>query len=486
MTQLEINRKVSDILNKSSEFIIKNIQMPSSLSQVSGRTANAVQTVVEQAFKEINKELPSITLEERTDALRAWSDEILDLLAHDPNSPYYGYDTQGIKALALQGMLGKEGYKKLSQDILKSLQAYTDEMELILSARETAGNLVDILNGVSLDPEALAEIATPTLQPLARYLTVAQAEEYSNALNTILTVEEKFTARFRNFIKVSSYISNVSYPLLSNLLSQSPMIRELHLADTLLGYEEETEPRTNPLPFALPPLVKVATGIGVALASAWAGYWVYTDVSDKLDSNLKRKERYDEETLESFCKKVTDALSIVESQISTALTNALSEDNIGSFDPQITLKQLKNANDINKIDFEIKVIDFVKSGIFETKMKTINFHENCISGNIVAAEVVNVFAGLDGVDVDSLTREQAIIHIRAIANAFEMDSNALQKLSTMHKQLQAEAYEKSGQADSARRRRAITNLIEYGAYGAVALGVIWGLSKVYKGYASED
>ena len=349
MTQLEINRKVSDILNKSSEFIIKNIQMPSSLSQVSGRTANAVQTVVEQAFKEINKELPSITLEERTNALQAWSDEILDVLAHDPNSPYYGYDSQGIKALALQGMLGKDGYKKLSQDILKNLQAYTDEMELILSARETAGNLVDILNGVSLDPEALAESATPTLQPLARYLTAAQTEEYNNALNTILTVEEQFTARFRNFIKVSSYISNVSPSLLSNLLSQSPMIRELHLADTLLGYEEETEPRTNPFPFVLPPLAKVATGIGVALGATWAGFWVYTDVSRTHKLSLSEDDDLTKTKIQGFCREVTEALSTVEKQISTALTNALSEDNIGSFNPNITLKQLKNANDINKI-----------------------------------------------------------------------------------------------------------------------------------------
>ena len=485
MTQLEINRKVFDILNKSSKFIIKNIQMPSSLSQLSGRTANAVQAVVEQAFKEINKELPSITLEERTNAIQAWSDEIFDVLVHDPNSPYHGYDIQGIKALALQGMLGKEGYKKLSQDILKNLQAYTDEMELILSARETAGNLVDILNGVSLDLDALAESTTPALQPLARYLTVAQTEDYNNALNTILTVEEQFTARFRNFIKVSSYISNVSSSLLSNLLSQSPMIRELHLADTLLGYEEDTEPRTNPL-FAIPPLATVAKGIAVALGAAAGSAVTYFFISSTAKSAVSEDNDRTKTEIQGFCREVTDALSRVEKQISTALTNALSEDNIGSFNPQITLKQLKNANKINKINFETKVIDFVESGIFETKMKTINFHQNCTSGKIVNAEVVDVFAGLNGVDVDTLTREEAIVHIRTIANAFKMDSNALQKLSTMHKQLQAEAYEKSGQADSARRRRAVTNLIEYGAYGAVALGVIWGLSKIYKGYASED
>ena len=49
-----------------------------------------------------------------------------------------------------------------------------------------------------------------------------------------------------------------------------------------------------------------------------------------------------------------------------------------------------------------------------------------------------------------------------------------------------EARKRSSLEDAKRRRRAVTHLIEWAAYGAVSVGVIWGLSKVYKGYKSDD
>ena len=49
-----------------------------------------------------------------------------------------------------------------------------------------------------------------------------------------------------------------------------------------------------------------------------------------------------------------------------------------------------------------------------------------------------------------------------------------------------EARKRSSLEDAKRRRRAVTHLIEWGTYGLVSVGVIWGLSKVYKGYKSDD
>ena len=473
LSQDEINGQVGVLYAKAADFIYNNIRTTDTFGQMSGELQAALTDVSRKMQAEIAK--IECTRLQKIKALNTVNAEMALHVVTDPRSPYAGkMSADQFNRLALQSVLGgpKEYIafgneingtleklilrEKFSKDLYDNLMGcYT-----VLQGNEPSSNL------------SLSRENAPNLNLLAT-LSLKAMDDIDRSTQQLGNLESQLADQIACLVEFSKPYFNIQYDVLEEA-----------------GYT--LSPRSNAA-FLIPFIPALKTAIYTALA--YAGGLAIIDLSEKKEQAATRSVSLEETERNTFCEEVNEALKVLYSTLSTLISGF---SNAGGSAATLlkALVSLKNSEAYkNILDIQSReYILYSKVGVFQSTTEPdvrvrYTYGKDCITGQLKEADMaLNAFVGIPSTEseVDGLTPAQQKEKVISLGSLVGASVDFYKKAAENAKERAAKAYEKSGLADAARRRRAFTNLIEYGSYAAVGLGVIWGLSKIYKGYVSED
>ena len=467
LTQDQVNTEIAKLYAAMLEYVSKNVQSADTFGGLSGNQL----VEMESLAKELNIAISKVkgTDTQKFEAMNAIGNEIATMLVSAPNSPYKEYTPQQVNVLAMQSVLGgPKEYQKYAQELNNIVSNLSIEIPFIYDMQNALYDWYGVLNRQQIIDESLRRnplgdlVDLDILKPDDR----KGIDKSFENLQTLKEVSEKQLTAIRilskNYFNVHRDLN-----LRHNFAFLAPLIPEaIALSAKVLLYTATA----------------CASATGINYTWQWNKELVEDKQRVKADKDLNIKLGY----INDFCEKVNDALSVVFEATRKQIQYALSDKNILVADVLAMLQNLKNAqateDSLSKLISKDTYPDPFNPGQF----LEFNFTETCVQGQLEGAgKVINALDNIPS-NTSGLKDQEILSKINLVASLFGEGGKIYEIAAENNRKAQEEAREKSGLEDAERRRRAVTHLIEWATYGAVGVGVIWGLSKVYKGYKNDD
>lgn len=444
------NAKLKNALIEEAELLLKKIPAPSSIEHISPRSLETIRQASIEFGKEVFPELEGTQLEKFT-ALKEILSETLEGLATNPLSKYFGQDVSNLKSASVRGILGNKEYETLASEMnatllrtesniaLASLTAdYVFQLDTALSGRDSLSPLIPRSND-----------ASTSSGPIKRNLY-----EFNPSLKR--TVD--------NALKDADNLAKSQDEFLNECLELSEILFHVNpkKANALKKTFDELGPETfeNPF-FAIPPLVQ---GTLWVFGLIFVGNEVQLYVRES-NSNYKiREEKKEEAAFESFCAKVSDVIATVQKSASELAKAATDPAVIANINPQEIL--------LSFLPLKSELTNKIQS--FDEKYQ----YNKCISAQV---SMLDPLASLPSThqDIQGLSFDDAIKTLLQIAIALGVSGTTYADFAEKQRAEAKRLREESGLEDDLKRRQLFTNVLTYGAYSALGLGIIWGASKIY-------
>ena len=465
-TQEQVNIEIGKIYSQTLEYISKRVQGSDTFSGLSGNQHAALEALAKKANAQIAElELKDATQLQKIRAMNVIGNQISELLISAPNSPYKNYTPQQVNVIAMQSILGGEKeYTDFGNLINDTLKKFALQIEFIENLESGLFECYRILNGDSPSPSSM----------FARN----NGDLFSS------TQLEKIEASLSNLRSVGESLQDSIF-CLSTLAENYYTVNDSNLRE--LGFVRE---RGNPL-FLIPAIPAAVKAVMWVTAGCVIAYEVFFTsdliVKGKVQSTSTNENIVTSKRL-SFCLEVQKALELLYTEMQSNLVSSIMDD---SKDPKlmlINLSKLKENERFQKIE-TIQSEEYTlpnSIGLLSNGEKaTFTYGKDCITGQLFSAQ--QVLASLPNeAGINNLTKPERQELANNLIDLCGGRAKLYAEAATFSLARENVAYERSGLADDARRRRAVTHLIEWATYGAVSVGVIWGLSKVYKSYESDD
>lgn len=465
-TQEQVNIEVGNLFGEMAEYTSRKVQGSDTFSGLSGNQHAELASLA----KDLNVKIAEVdgTAMQKAQAVNEITNEIAKIIVDSPNSPYYQkYTPQQINVLAMQSVLGgHREYVEFGNQINDTILDFNLKIQFLDDFIERLGACYGLLNGNESVESTFLRRNGESL--LLKYASdkIPQIDESLNSLGDL-----------------KSYLADSVF-VLSEIAKSYYNVNESVLSE--LGY---ISTRLNPLPVVIIPMVKVVGWTATACASAWMAYWTKEQIVDMKAKGVLTRIQEKETIRLGFCLNTSKALEALYASMESMLRKCIELNS----DKKLMLKLLlemkmseaygKLLNLVSDKFIDPTTIKLLSDG----KEISFNYAEDCIQGQI-RNNAFNALSQLPdserAIDRQSAAEDDALVKHLAIACGGLEDS--YEKAAKVAEEARRTALEESGLEDAARRRRAVTNLIEWATYGAVGVGVIWGLSKVYKGYKSDD
>lgn len=467
-TQEKVNAEVGKVYSEYAEYISKKIQSSDTFSGLS-RNQHAE---LELLAKELSSDIANIqvgTQLQKVKALNTINIELAEYIVSTPNSPYIDkMSASQLNQLALQSVVGgPEDYVTFGHEINDIIAHLAIQQNLSIELFESLLACYSILDG---DIPGFMSEARTNGSSLTDLLGERQLTEINDSTESLGSLNPILSEKIACLVELSKPYYNIDFNLLKNA-----------------GYDL----RENPA-FLIPFIPAAVQYSGWTIALLFAGNAVVDDTVRKNTDRVFTKEKAVDELEAKFCKVYSNALETFYQSLHQICTNAITNPKVNKLSVLKTLNRLKSTDDYKNLELlesrEYK--DPRGAGFFghDGSVIKFNYAKNCPQGKLSQAGYA-LFALKEIPSNDELLTKspnQIKSILSTTASMCGVKAEVYKKAEEAAEKAQKEAYEKAGLADAARRRRAITHLIEWAAYGAVSVGVIWGLSKVYKGYKSED
>lgn len=467
-TQEQVNIEVGKLYAQMADYISRKVQGSDTFSGLSGNQ----HAELELLAKELSSDIANIqvgTQLQKAKALNTINIELAEYIVSTPNSPYIDkMSASQLNQLALQSVVGgAEDYVTFGHEINDLIAHLAIQQNLSIELFESLLACYSILDG---DIAGFMSEARTNGSSLSDLLSVQQLTEISDSTESLGSLNPILSEKIASVVELSKPYYNIDFNLLKNA-----------------GYDLR-ENAALLIPF-IPAAVQYA---GWTTALLYAGNAVVDDaINRNTDRGFKGEKAVDE--LEArFCKVYSNALETFYQSLHKICTEAITNPRVNKLSVLKTLNRLKSTDDYKNLELlESREYEDPRGAwLFghDGSVIKFNYGENCPQGKLSQAGYALFALKEIPSNDDLLTKSPDEIKsiLSTIASMCGVKAEVYKKAEEAAEKAQEESYEKAGLADAARRRRAVTHLIEWASYGAVGVGVIWGLSKVYKSYKSED
>jgi hypothetical protein len=468
-TQEQVNIEVGKLYAQMADYISRKVQGSDTFSGLSGNQHAELDAIAQDLSASI-RNLEIGTRRQKHEAMNTIGNEVAGMLVAVPNSPYSQYSPQQVNVLSMQSTLGGEKeYLAFAKGLNASAFELTARLPFLRELQKSIADWYSTLNGnrgIIEDSGIGRRTNAHTLVGL-NLLSQKDQNEISTSDQSTEDLLKGMQIQLNTIAVLSKNYFNVNEDLIirENLALLIPLIPEIAVS------------------------VKALVAVVVACAGTTAIH-ITKDTMDARDAELA--DNFTQQTLShqhDFCEKVNEALSVVYDKTKSLIESALiSFENgevslDGIFQILQSLKKSQSTSDaltklINK--------DSYRDPTDSDKFLEFSYLKHCVMGQVQnAGLVIDVIKAIP-TDVSGYTENEKKQKLNLIAMTFGKGGEVFRIAAQNAKKAEEEARQKSSLADAARRRRAVTHLIEWATYGAVSVGVIWGLSKVYKSYKSEE
>jgi len=457
-TQKQVNTEVGKIYSECIEYISKKVQSSDTFSGLSGNQHAELEALAKKA----NSQIADLKIGEPLQKIKATNEvrnEIAQMLVSDPKSPYAKYTPQQVNVLAMQSALGgQQEYVGFGKRINDTLLDRTLKVKFLTSFEDSLRESYESLAGRDGARENGARASLITL------LNQQQRNEVNESLTSLVDLRADYSDSIFEISETSKCYYNTSDSKLNEL--------GVYVGD-----------RSNPLITLT--FIGIAK-VGALMVLAYCAKLGVDDLKDTKRLNVFEGEQQAKAVKDNFCAEVSKSLE----QFYKAIKDILEQVIVQKLNPTDALLNLA----LSKGSFEkLKEVESEEYtipnsiGLFSDGKPATFKYEECIDAQVKEAigfDVFNLIPSKSEINTTSEDKQKEliqnlIIHFGGMREAYAK--------AAAFSFAQAEvARKQAGIEDAARRRRAVTHLIEWAAYGAVSVGVIWGLSKVYKSYKSDD